>query len=181
MQNPLAEQPAFMDDLAKQLDAVETSIENSSPISAPDAVEDNDADDILSQADELSDPEHIQQVDKEEDEPEPAALVSDPIQPKPLANQSSKGAPLSKPTGDKRFFQGLKSPGRTVAHGRTKASGSSGMRICPGSHELIDTEKCNDCDKYRHWPQGTNEEPKECWYDWQNRQTDDDSDEDIDE
>ena len=42
-------------------------------------------------------------------------------------------------------------------------------RYCPATHELIDLEDCQSCEKYRHWPAHTDEEPSECWYDWQVR------------
>jgi hypothetical protein len=51
--------------------------------------------------------------------------------------------------------------------GRTSVGMSSNLRYCFESHELIDKGTCESCGKYRHWPQGTNEEPRACWYDWQ--------------
>jgi hypothetical protein len=43
----------------------------------------------------------------------------------------------------------------------------------------VDLEQCESCEKYRHWPEGTDEEPRECWYDWQDSQafTEDERDE----
>ena len=43
----------------------------------------------------------------------------------------------------------------------------SDMKYCQESNEVIDKQQCEDCEKYRHWPEGTGEEPRECWYDWQ--------------
>ncbi|MBN2137562.1 MAG: hypothetical protein JW720_07140 [Sedimentisphaerales bacterium] len=40
-------------------------------------------------------------------------------------------------------------------------------RFCPDISELVAKENCEYCDKYRHWPEGTDDEPKECWYDWE--------------
>jgi len=51
--------------------------------------------------------------------------------------------------------------------GRTNAGISSDLRYCLDSHELVDKETCESCEKYRHWPEVTNEDPKECWHDWQ--------------
>lgn len=42
-------------------------------------------------------------------------------------------------------------------------------RYCPESHEVIDREQCKNCEKFRYWPEGTKEEPRECWHDWQAR------------
>jgi len=52
-------------------------------------------------------------------------------------------------------------------------------RFCPESHGLIDKKKCESCEKYRHWPQGADEEARECWYDWQAKPSHDESKEDA--
>jgi hypothetical protein len=41
------------------------------------------------------------------------------------------------------------------------------MRLCPQTGEFIDEGKCEECEYYRHWPEGSEEEPRECWFDWQ--------------
>lgn len=51
--------------------------------------------------------------------------------------------------------------------GRTNVQSGISLRHCPENHEIVDVETCESCEKYRHWPEGTNEEPRECWHDWQ--------------
>ena len=38
---------------------------------------------------------------------------------------------------------------------------------CLETHEIINSHLCEDCEKLRHWPEGSTEDPRECWYDWQ--------------
>ncbi|MCP4261029.1 MAG: hypothetical protein GY774_26485 [Planctomycetes bacterium] len=63
-------------------------------------------------------------------------------------------------------------------HGSTGAKASHNMRICPENHESINEQKCQSCEKYRRWPEGTDEEPQECWYDWQTQPLHDESEKD---
>ncbi len=51
--------------------------------------------------------------------------------------------------------------------GSTDARAGRNTRICPESHESVDGQRCEECEKYRRWPEGTTEEHRECWYDWQ--------------
>ena len=53
--------------------------------------------------------------------------------------------------------------------GSTGARASQNMRFCFECHERIDEQQCESCEKYRHWSDGTDEEPRECWYDWQSK------------
>ncbi len=55
--------------------------------------------------------------------------------------------------------------------------GGSMQRWCHEARDLVDWEICESCDKFRHWPDGTDEEPRECWHDWQARQAAEESDE----
>jgi len=48
-------------------------------------------------------------------------------------------------------------------------SASRTTRYCPEEHDLVDLGECTSCPKYRHWPEGTSEEPRECWHDWEVR------------
>ncbi len=57
---------------------------------------------------------------------------------------------------------------RVAAHKRVRPIGIS--RIRPETHRFANEEQRQDCDKYRYWPKGTDEEPKECWHEWQERQ-----------
>ena len=59
---------------------------------------------------------------------------------------------------------------RRVGHGgHMTGRRSRGMRYCPESREIVDEQQCKSCEKYRRWPEGTKEEPRECWYDWEAR------------
>lgn len=179
----------FMDDVAKQLDQAEASIENISlPPPRPDIVKDT------------SRPE--EQEDKEDKKAPLPALIYEP--PKtteekwgtfrsspPLPQEGSAhtpppNPPLSKPHGRGgtgiRSRSGLRLKGHANGRvGRTRARISSDLRICPESNETISIQECEKCEKYRHWPEGTDEEPRECWYDWQARQPSDASDDDSHE
>lgn len=59
---------------------------------------------------------------------------------------------------------------------------NSRPRFCPETRKLIDEQKnCQYCEKYRHWPEGTNQEPRKCWYDWQMERNKNKTDHDSDE
>jgi len=51
-------------------------------------------------------------------------------------------------------------------------------RYCPEIFEIVSEQDCQACEKYRHWPEGTDDEPRECWYDWKANQPLADSEED---
>ncbi len=50
----------------------------------------------------------------------------------------------------------------------TGAAGT-GLRFCCQNGGVIDAKTCQSCEKYRHWPEGTDEEPRECWHQWRQR------------
>jgi len=177
-----------MDDLAFQLDQVEASIEGAPHIvpgsgPAPDEVEmPLDAED-LSGLDAGPFEEAIDALLGSAENPE---ILEDSH----LANKDGwvsrapddRGAPRgsSHPrsrsgrgrAADRRVHSGMRSrAGRFRPRGRTGIRIVDGSRICPECHELMTEEDCRECDKYRHWPEGTEEEPRECWYDWQERQS----------
>ena len=35
---------------------------------------------------------------------------------------------------------------------------------CPETRDVADIRECTMCEKYRHWPDGSDEEPRTCWY-----------------
>ena len=53
--------------------------------------------------------------------------------------------------------------------GRVGTGATSNYLYCPESRESIDPHECTSCDKYHHWPEGTQEELMECWYEWERR------------
>jgi hypothetical protein len=58
--------------------------------------------------------------------------------------------------------------------GRRPIGGRTGSRpttrcLCPDTLEPIVEKDCESCEKYRHSPERTDEEPRQCWYDWQGR------------
>ena len=57
----------------------------------------------------------------------------------------------------------------------------SSTKYCPEQGEMVDESQCENCDKYRHWPEGADEHPKQCWHDWQASKKDpEDRGEDLD-
>jgi hypothetical protein len=83
---------------------------------------------------------------------------------------ASQGQPTPRP-GTKRNSwsqRGIPShPYKPRAGGGTGAATNRQQRYCQESHDAVSQQQCEDCDKYRHWPEGTNEGPRECWHDWQ--------------
>jgi hypothetical protein len=174
--DPLTERDeVFMDDLAKQLDQLEASIENASPKRPESEVA-----------------KKRKKPDSQEDTsitPLPATETwgtfdtSPPLPQEGSAHTPPPNPPLLKPPlkggGSIRPRRSL--PPKVHFPGRPIVGASSNLRYCPESLELIDKQKCESCEKYRHWPEGTNEEPRECWYDWQMEEPGDETDDDSDE
>lgn len=94
----------------------------------------------------------------------------------------SRSSAKSGPRGSGRSNRsrpGLRSRiGGSRPRGRTMIRLARDSRICPDNHELVPKEACRSCDKHRHWPEGTDEEPEECWHDWQDRREPGDQGED---
>lgn len=87
---------------------------------------------------------------------------------------------LKRGSGHAGRRKGLPKSRRT--RGKTGLSiGSQMTRYCPETQEVISNDKCDDCEKYRHWPEGTDDEPRECWHDWQEKPPSDDFDSDSDD
>jgi len=172
------------DDLAKQLDQVEAGIENTPLMKRkPDLVRDSDKE------------------DEEEDEkrPPPSETYEPPRMKEevwgtfesspPIPQEGSARTPPPNPPMQ-TFLHG----GRTgIREGRGPQvtryiggrpgrirGGISKLRFCPESREAVDEEKCESCEKYRHWPTSTKDEPRECWYNWQAKQNLGESDDDSD-
>ena len=55
--------------------------------------------------------------------------------------------------------------------GRTLRRTDTERRYCGDRRDVVPLEICEACDKYRHWPEGTNNEPRDCWHDWQQRRS----------
>ncbi len=161
----------LMDDLARQLDQVEAGIENTPRIAPdPDVFDDNDdpvGSEIPAMPEDFGTPEIEEMLDggtfgSSEQSAAPDSSISST-----RSSQLTPKPPLSR-SGDRRGRGGhpLRRHG-SGRHGSTGARASHNMRICPENHESIDEQKCQSCEKYRHWPEGTDEELRECWYDWQ--------------
>jgi len=161
--DPLAEHDEqFMDDLAQQLDKLEASIENT-PLLSPEP-------EAVMGGDELSVVEGNEPPETSDDQTSPPHDLEDPS-----ASTARPRRPLRKPPrrggGSSRRKRGLLFKRRIPRlSGRTVPGRNWNIRFCPESRERIDEKKCKSCEKYRHWPQGTKEEPRECWYDWQAKQ-----------
>ncbi len=184
-----SEQP-LIDDLAMQLDAVEAGIENSPPIpSQPGPVEPpgesgKDETDASQQEPSIPMSPSTPDIDQssedsigEEEEPVNDKLHS-PGDLERFFRQHGSGPtarPPRMPYGDGWRQGGHPRVGGSRRGGRTGTKGSGGLRHCPDSRDLVNEDKCNSCEKYRHWPEGTDEEPRGCWYDWQLQSPGDDS------
>ena len=171
----------WMDDMARELDRVEASIENSpagSPecLGVPHGTEGQaDPDDFPGMVplpqDELEERYVVQEgVPEVFGEglvtPQDSALSSGPevrdsrvcrVDPAVKLGSRPRGGP-SRP-GVRPRTRGFRPRGRTTA--------SSGDRICSECHDVVTDEQCQACDKYRHWPEGADEEPRVCWHEWQ--------------
>jgi len=171
--DPLVEDNQFMDGLAKQLEQVEASIENS-PSLLPEPISTGHEGDLNAQNDELE----TEPLPEEQGPVETTNDSEDTIQ-NPLSSDSQDSdvdehkifkQPLPKPkrggAGLRRWKLIFQRPTTRRTCGLISGK-SSQPRFCPESRKLIDEQKCQSCEKYRHWPEGTDEEPRQCWYDWQ--------------
>jgi len=180
--DPIAEcDDLLIDDLARQLDQVEASIENTPRISSePDVVDDNE-DPVGFETSAMSEgfgtPEIEEMLDggtfgSSEQFAAPDLSINSTSSSKLTPKPPLSGSGGRRGRGGHPFRR--HGSGR---HGSTGARASHNMRICPENHESID-EQCESCEKYRRWPEGTDEEPRECWYDWQMKPPPDESEED---
>jgi len=179
--DPLVGDDQFMDGLARQLDQVEASIENN-PHLQPEPTVTSEEGELNAQNDELTTDSLPEEQGPVETMDEPDGAIQNPpssdSQDSDVSERKFK-QPLPKP---KRGGTGLKRWRLTFQRsigGRTGDSISgkkSQPRFCPESRKLIDEQKCRSCEKYRHWPEGTYEEPRQCWYDWQANPPADESD-----
>lgn len=100
------------------------------------------------------------------------------------ADRAHPGRPPLRPHhrgGGGRRPRGLPSVKRpAVGRSRPMIVGrGTGLRFCCQDRGMIDGEACQSCEEYCHWPEGTSDEPRECWHDWRLRQSIDESDEDA--
>ncbi|MGD0784362.1 MAG: hypothetical protein ABR969_00910 [Sedimentisphaerales bacterium] len=150
--------PNFLiDDVGRQLDRVEARIENMPLIPSDISIIDNST--IPMQAHDMFELEL------------PSANINTQLQtPKNNSMSDSQNSPAKPPQQNEsrtgRHIQPFKGY-KPLSGGRTNAQSSIGLRHCSENNELIDREICESCKKYRHWPDGTDEEPRECWHDWQ--------------
>lgn len=176
------------DDLARQLGEVEANIESAQPIRLePEMVKDSN--------------ELDEQEEEEERKPsplddyEPPEVKNDvwgtfqnspPLPQEGAARTPPPSPPLPRPPrkggGSIRPRQRLPLGSGVIVPPRRKILGTgSNLRFCPESHEAVNTQECEKCEKYRRWPEGTNEEPRECWYYWQAKPPAEEGDDDSSE
>jgi len=55
---------------------------------------------------------------------------------------------------------------RTSSRPRKPERIHSATPYCPETREIVDIRECATCGKFRHWPDGTDEEPRTCWHLW---------------
>ena len=189
---PLAgEAEPYMDGLGSLLGSLETNIENARPIpTIPQRGGEDpwEAPDLPTDESGNPDPLLPEANDGLAEKADDAGIIAQgPIGP---VTQDAMQRPMHPVSGPRQAPRGRGGGGRRAGgfpFGRRKpgthtmAGTGSPTRVCPESKDLIDKEQCESCDKYRCWPDGTNEEPRECWYDWQRIQQFADSDEDIGE
>lgn len=184
--DPLGESDEpLMDDLARQLDAVEASIEKSAQIiPEPDIVDGNmphvppgdkfDNSCGTLPEDDSESYEDVEELEKGSDDPQSLIFQSQfTIVASP--DQSTLTPHLRDTGSGTRHGEGLLFK-QHISRASTGTKGGGSGRVCPDSNELIDVPQCESCEKYRYWPDGTDEEPRECWYDWQARSQHDSSD-----
>jgi len=171
--DPLLEQDGlFMDDVAKRLDQVEASTENPSPSLLLPVEQIGGATPVVDQ-DHTSMHTGLSEEDAKTPEAEEEDELSNtrpPDSPKaaPLRHDLVREPPFTLKSGDGGHGGHREPSARTASAGGrfTKTRGSSGTRFCPDTSYSVDKKDCQDCDKYRHWPEGTEKEPRECWHDW---------------
>jgi len=185
--DPLAEYDNMqMDNIARQLQNLESGIDNSSPVfDTPDTIKNGNELNIHGGNLTILEPSLLS------DNPKPSETVNnlrDAFQNSPPHTvQDSSARTVSREPcpkthrkggsrGQKQRHLSLKrNIGRQI--GRATAGISNDLSYCLENHEFIDKETCQLCEKYRHWPQGIDEEPRECWYAWQVSQSTDEPDE----
>ena len=169
----------LMDSLGRQLDAVEANTENLPPV-AP----------ASSEAEQVAEPDDV-------DDPEEAPGTSEGFTPSgdddssgsprgfwgafdrspPLLPEGPTPASPPNPPESRMLRRRCGGAGRrkgppTRQRLPVKGGGVVGggpVRFCPETHQTMHGDQCEGCPKYRHWPEGTNQAPRECWYDWQAR------------
>lgn len=176
-----------MDDLAHQLEALEASIENALPV-PPEPRGPGDIDEPSGPADDSATPD----VTSVEDDSDTTDAKGDtggsfqnslPLPPQGLSRTLPPNPPLSRilNRGSGRAGRSRMPIHRGLGRGPWRRVARLDLRTCPESREVIAKERCEDCEKYRHWPEGTTEEPRECWYDWQARARAEEGDDDSGE
>jgi hypothetical protein len=189
--DPLVEnQQPFIDDLAMQLDALEANVENSPPIPpqpgpveppVEPGIEETDTSQPESSIPTSPSTPDIDQSSEDSDEEEVGNDNIHGLSDLERFFKQQRSAPTTRPPRQ-QYGDGWRQGGHPRVGGssrgrRTGTKGSGGLRNCPDSRDLVNEDKCNSCEKYRHWPEGTDEEPRGCWYDWQLQSPDDDSEE----
>jgi len=161
-----------LDDLGRLLGDLEASIENmppQPPSAAQPETSETPGPDVADDEVDLLDPTETDGPDAggQAETQNPSSGVSpqgDVPEGPPLVPFPRRGAC----GGAGRLPGGFPAPRRALGSGAV-ARMPRGQRYCPETHERIDESQCDSCDKFRHWPKGSDEEPKECWYDWQAR------------
>jgi hypothetical protein len=167
----------FMDDIGKQLQNLEASIDNSLPVfEIPDLGKNDNKGNVQNVNFDILEPSLPPgDIKPSETINDLRSVIQNPSSPVPQGSYNSTlGENQSLPRlrhgggGCGRKKQGLPFKRNTVRQSaRTNARVSCDLRYCVDSYELVDKETCESCEKYHHWPEGTDEEPRECWYAWQ--------------
>ena len=171
----------FMDDQARMLGALEASIVDVSPNNLPRDSSIPSAHDIGSEI-AATDPTTPELGEQEQslplDNTTPSETINDAYgsfdTSPPLPREGSSHTPPPNPpkprmlrrgTGGGRGRKSISIPQRNPSRFGRATAGLS-VRYCRESLEIIDKQQCEDCEKFRNWPDGTDNEPRECWYEW---------------
>lgn len=173
----------FMDNLAKGLGAVEASIEGRPPMPTGPHLPEGLEDETERPEDAFPDETGEDEIRRAQEDALEGSTSPAPGDPSSLGER--RLLPPPEGTGGRHFPVRPTIRQSISARSGARAGIGQRIRICPESHEHIVEESCLSCEKYRHWPEGTDEEPKECWYDWKARSScmeeeedDDDAEED---
>lgn len=149
--------PLLMDDLARKLDALERNIEGTGPLPQGGPPVPANAQ-----------PPESSLANPASERPESPSGSNPTVRMAPPSSQMPPG--LERPNLLSPRARSSLNPARpSASRGRTNAGGgNSSLSQCPEQGDLIHKpEDCQGCPKYRHWPEGTEEEPGECWFDWE--------------
>ena len=165
---------AFVDPVGRMLDALEADVQGPPLVPGSGMIDDGDEADAFDAL--PGDALELEAEALDVHVPGSAIPGDEPGQERPPVGVSgprslSGSQQVTRRRGDRGAGRGGRgSPPRYRPSGgsrRTTPRIWSPIRFCQDIKETVDEGACLKCDKYRHWPEGTPEEPRQCWYEWQ--------------